>query len=168
MKKVVGIIAVMAVLGAVLYAARQAATPRSVGLEKSYKALVEAIDEVRFLKDSFYRSQQNREIRNVMTDLASAYMHEEKPDLAIPLWRTLIEMFEGPQFEYGMKMPVTSAQLELQALYYERLAEAYGKTGEAENRKKAEAKVTNIKARAVRLAAKERSEQKTRKDPLLD
>ncbi len=168
MKKVIGIIAVVAVLGVVLYAARQAATPRSAGFEKRYKALVEAIDEGRFLKDSFYRSQQNREIRDVMTDLASAYMYEEKPDLAIPLWRTLIEMFEGPQFEYGRKMPVTSAQLELQALYYERLAEAYGKAGEAENGKKAEAKVTNIKARAVRLAAEERREQKTRKDPLLD
>jgi len=126
MKKLFKILLIMAVAGGSVFLIYQALTPKSDKLYKQYQDFIATIDETRYRTSAAYRFEVDEELGARRVALASAYNADKRPDEAIVLLEGLIASMNKQQYVLDKKVWRNSGQVELVAIYYERLAAAYG------------------------------------------
>jgi hypothetical protein len=126
MKKLFKLLAMAAVVGGLGFLLYHALTPKSAKLYKEYQAFLATVDQTRYSTNAGYRYEVDDELAGRQLALATAYNADKKPDEAIALLEGLIASRNKQQSVLDKKVRRNSGQVELVAIYYERLATSYG------------------------------------------
>lgn len=151
MKKLLMVLVMAAVAGGAGYLIYKALVPKSSKMYEQYQAYIATIDQTRYSTNAGYRWEIDEGIRTRQAALASAYNADKRPDEAIVLLEGLIESMNKQQYILKKKVRRNSGQVALVAIYYARLADAYGLKHDEEKRAWALQKSKEYEAESARL-----------------
>jgi predicted Zn-dependent protease len=157
MKKGLIVLTILILSGGAGYLIYKSSLSKCDQLYKQYGEFLTSKDDNRYRSNSLYRREMNAKLKKQQYDAASACLHENKPDIAIMMFKSLIESENGPQFVLDQRTPRISPQVTMVALYYGRLAEAYGKAGDEGQKSDALKKQKEYQDEANRLKKRERA-----------
>jgi len=133
------------------YLIYRALLPKSDKLLEQYHAFTATIDQARYQTNAGYRWEVDEELRVRQVALASAYIADNRPDEAIALLEGLIAAMNKQQYVLKKRIRRNSGQVELVAIYYQRLADAYGLKHDEKKKAWARQKSDEYKAEAASL-----------------
>jgi hypothetical protein len=129
-------------------------------LYEQYKIYLSSIDEYRYKTSTLHRWEVNEKLRSQQSAVAYACLSDNKPDVSIFMFNTLIAAENGPQFMFDKKLPRNAAQVHLVALHYGSLATAYEQAGDVKGKERALEKQKQYDQEAARM-------ERRRQRPLL-
>lgn len=118
---------------------------------EQYELFVSAIDRSRFSSDGYYRWETGEQMTKRQADVAWACLSEKKPERAAAMYRLLIDSANKPQYALERRLPRSSAQVKLVAVYYGLLAQAYDMQGDEQQKAAALKKQAEFEAEADRF-----------------
>ncbi len=151
MKKLFMVLVIVAVAAGSGFLIYHALILKSDKLYEEYRAFIASIDETRYRTNAAHRWEVEEELRVRQVALASAYNADKRPDAAIALLEGLIASMNKQQRVLDKKVRRNSGQVELVAIYYERLADSYGMKHDEEKKAWALQKSNEYKAEAALL-----------------
>ncbi len=152
MKKLFMILLIASAAVGAGYLIYQALVPKSDKLLEQYQAFTATIDQARYRINAAYRWEVDEELRIRQVALASAYNADKRPDEAIVLLEDLIAGMNKQQYVLNKRIRRNSGQVELVAIYYQRLADSYGLKHDEKKKKWALQKSDEYKAEAALLS----------------
>jgi hypothetical protein len=151
MKKLFMILLIASAAVGAGYLIYQALIPKSDKLLEQYQAFTATIDQARYQTNAAYRWEVDEELRTRQVALATAYNADERPDEAIVLLEGLIAGMNKQQYVLKKRIWRNSGQVELVAIYYQRLADSYGLKHDEKKKEWALRKCDEYKAEAALL-----------------
>jgi hypothetical protein len=132
--------------------------PESAGIEREIKKHAETLDEPRFLSDPGYQNRFESEAAALRFRLAHAYNGERAPDRALDILERLIKESERPRAISGKGVPPDSAALEMEAYYWEEMANSFKLKNRAAEMENALENRNRLRQQAKAAARKEAAE----------
>ncbi len=154
MKKLFMFLMIASVAVGAGYLIYQALIPKSDKLLEQYEAFTATIDQARYQANAAYRWEVDEELRIRQVALASAYNEDNRPEKAIVLLESLIAGMNKQQYVLDKRIRRNSGQVELVAIYYQRLADAYGLKHDEKKKAWALQKSDEHKAEAALLSTR--------------
>lgn len=130
MKRILIIVIVLAAAGGVGFLIYTNLVSECDERYEQYSVFVSSIDQSLLSTDRYYRWEIGEQMVKRQADVAWACLSEEKPARAISMYKLLVESMNKPQYSLDVRLPRSSAQVKLVAVYYGLLAKAYGMQGD--------------------------------------